>query len=231
MPHQRMCEVLCRLFLLVSFLSLVSGAPGTQDAQHAARRCRHISLRQEWRDMSLVHKKSYIRAVRCLQTLPAKDISLSSKFTRFDEFVISHTAMADSVHGVALFLPWHRQFGFLYETALREECSYRGPTPFWDWTRDAGGSKPMSRSPIFDPHTGFGGNGLNGTYTPPTDDDGAIWHLFSATGCVQDGPFASVTLHVGPDRRLTDHCLTRNILEQPSLSAGWEAVHTRIQAA
>ena len=52
------------------------------------------------RDMTLIHKKSYIRAVRCLQTLPAKNNSLPAKFTRFDEFVISHVAMANSVHGV-----------------------------------------------------------------------------------------------------------------------------------
>lgn len=61
--------------------------------------------------------------------------------------------------GQGQFLPWHRALGFLYETALREECGYKGPFPyviyfmtaaeaeappysFWDWPRDADGSKP-----------------------------------------------------------------------------------------
>lgn len=54
-------------------------------------------------------------------------------------------------------------------------------------------------SVIFDPITGFGGNG--------TGDD----------SCVTDGPFANLTLHLGPNYDVTDHCLSRAI-DNPTFS-------------
>ncbi|KAF5325995.1 hypothetical protein D9611_000744 [Ephemerocybe angulata] len=167
------------------------------------------------RDMRFREQQAYIRAVKCLQGLPAKDAALDRKYTRFDEFVIAHVTVADVIHGVGQFLPWHRQFGFLYETALRQECAYRGPFPFWDWTRDTNGTRKIGESPLFDAATGFGGDGVPGTYTVPTDNDNSTFSLFIAKGCVADGPFAwpKLTLHVGPGRRRMDHCLTRGIDE------------------
>ncbi|KAG2022589.1 tyrosinase central domain-containing protein [Coprinopsis cinerea AmutBmut pab1-1] len=181
------------------------------------RPCKRLSVRREWRDLSNHHKRSYISAVKCLLTAQTHNRTLPERFNRNDEFVLSHVMVADYIHGVGQFLPWHRHFGFLYEKALREECGYRGPFPYWDWTRDtADPDKHISESPLFDPVLGFGGNGVPGTYTPPTENDGARIPISppAFTGCVQTGPFAGIVFHVGPNVRFSDHCLTRNFAEE-----------------
>lgn len=80
---------------------------------------------------------------------------------------------------------------------------------------------------MFHPDTGFGGDGVPGTYTlpPGARDDPSIFpdpsvplppnvppldQMFK--GCVMDGPFrkSKFTLNVGPGQFLiTKHCLTR----------------------
>ncbi|KAJ3541489.1 hypothetical protein NMY22_g3870 [Coprinellus aureogranulatus] len=173
--------------------------------------CSTLAVRKEWRNLSVATRLDYIRAVKCLQTSPRLDSTLASKFTRHDEFVISHMNVADQVHGVGQFLPWHRHFGFLYE---RDVCDYNGPFPYWDWTLDADGTTPsIPQSPIFDPVTGFGGDGVEGTYTPPTDGDGSVFPIVPETwkGCVGTGPFADAVMHVGPGKRFEDHCLDRKL--------------------
>jgi hypothetical protein len=63
-------------------------------------------------------------------------------------------------------------------------------------------------SPIFDPITGFGGDGVPGTYIPLNTANGV--HMpNSFVGCVQDGPFSSYILSLGPGKLITDHCLVR----------------------
>jgi hypothetical protein len=56
--------------------------------------------------MRPAEQQSYIRAVRCLQMLPAKNTSLPAKFTRYDEFVITHSILADGIHGVVSVVDW-----------------------------------------------------------------------------------------------------------------------------
>ena len=48
-------------------------------------------------------------------------------------------------------------------------------------------------SPVFDPNSGFGGNG------DP-----------SANHCVTDGPFSTYTIPLGPGNVVNDQCLSRN---------------------
>ena len=71
----------------------------------------------------------------------------------------------------------------------------------------------LLESPIFDPVTGFGGNGVPGTYTLPVDLDGTnkFYTPSSFVGCVQDGPFASYIVPLGPGKLITDHCLLRGV--------------------
>lgn len=73
------------------------------------------------------------------------------------------------------FLPWHRYYMKTHETILQQECNYTGAQPYWDEMRDADASYNISDSVVFDPDTGFGGEGGD---------------------CVTDGPFVNLTLHL-----------------------------------
>jgi tyrosinase len=53
------------------------------------------------------------------------------------------------------------------------DCGYTGAALYWDWVLD---SSAPSQSPVWDPVTGFGGNGVN------TGDNGGMYR-------VVDGPF------------------------------------------
>ena len=59
-----------------------------------------------------------------------KDHSLAFVWTRFDDFAATHINLTLSIHLDGLFLPWHRNFVWLYEKALREECGFTGSQPY-----------------------------------------------------------------------------------------------------
>ncbi|PPR08304.1 hypothetical protein CVT24_000763 [Panaeolus cyanescens] len=178
----------------------------------AAAACPSLIERREWRTLDDDEKANYINAVLCLQSLPPADKTNTVAKSRFDEFQGVHISSADSVHLVGQFLPWHRYYLLRYETALREECYYEGGTPYWDWTIEADSEDSLLSAPVFDAESGFGGEGVPGTYTPPDDPTGEN-RIFPEAfhGCVQDGPFANLTLHYGPGKYITDHCLTRGV--------------------
>ena len=77
----------------------------------------------------------------------------------------------------------------------------------------------MNEWPIFDSEAGFGGDGVPGTYTLPPDPDNVgataspspemLPPNLVYKGCVQDGPFANLTLHLGPGKLVTTRCLVR----------------------
>jgi tyrosinase len=85
---------------------------------------------------------------------------------------------------------------------------------YWDWTLDATDEEAWAASPIFDSAYGFGGNGpyvedvSNLTQTSAVDD------LPGRTGggCVASGPFANLTVPMGPGNSTaaTPHCLRRD---------------------
>jgi tyrosinase len=97
-------------------------------------------------------------------------------------------------HDAAPFLPWHRYFIHVYELALRQECGYTGHLAYWDWTLDW---KDPAKSPIWDPETGFGGDG-----NPSGNET-----VFSGR-CVMDGPFADYTVYYS-NNTVNPHCLSR----------------------
>jgi tyrosinase len=78
----------------------------------------------------------------------------------------------------------------------------------------------MKDSPIYDPSTGFGGDGVPGTYTLPPDPNGQSNAFPGAyKGCVRTGPFANQTVRLGPGKLVTEHCLVRGVDESMSKSS------------
>ncbi|KAF4994639.1 hypothetical protein FGRMN_5636 [Fusarium graminum] len=193
--------MLIHTFLATLALASVSIANPVVRATSA---CSDPIVRKEWRELSGAEKKEYLRAAVCVRNLPNKQYKWAEAVTaRLDDLVYTHFSLNTEIHFVANFLPWHRWFLQLHESILRNECDYKGYQPYWDWTIDAD-KKDVPNSPIFDPETGFGGDGkLTGSKVP------------GFGRCVVDGPFANtnLTLAMGwpdmntPGNRL--HCFTR----------------------
>ncbi|KAJ7182777.1 tyrosinase [Mycena crocata] len=166
------------------------------------------------RVLSNEQKSEYITAVQCMQRLPGLS-NLQGAKTRFDDFQGLHVVLSEEVHLVGQFLPWHRRLLNMFETALREECGFKGAIPYWDWSRDVDSGLPFGKSPVFDPVYGFGGNGADipnyaGQFGNLSLMANAGWVAPGAGGgCVTDGPFASYNLSVGPGTNVTNHCLQR----------------------
>ncbi|KAJ9134128.1 Tyrosinase central domain protein [Pleurostoma richardsiae] len=165
----------------------------------------NIRIRREWGTLSKADRLSYINAVKCLQSKPAKtpaEVAPGAK-TRFDDFVATHINQSLTIHYTGNFLSWHRYFTFLYEEALRNECGYKGTQPYWDWAKTA--VTGMEKSPIFDgSDTSMSGNG---EYIGPQDDIilGASTGLppvylptGTGGGCVTSGPFKNMSVNLGP---------------------------------
>ncbi|KAK3110229.1 hypothetical protein LTR53_015693, partial [Teratosphaeriaceae sp. CCFEE 6253] len=134
--------------------------------------------RREWRALSSDEQQDYIAAVLCLRSQPSTLLPNSTR-TAYDDFPWIHSHVGFYTHNSAPFLPWHRYFLHIYESTLRDQCGYKGSLVYWDWTLD---SEAVERSPVFDPATGFGGDGgVGGEIT------------VGRTGrCLVDGPFAGV---------------------------------------
>lgn len=81
--------------------------------------------------LSKTEKKSYIDAVKCLQSKPSKSPAsfAAGAKTRFDDWVAVHLNQTQAIHYTGNFLTWHRYFTWLYEEALRNECGYKGTQP------------------------------------------------------------------------------------------------------
>ncbi|KAK7952804.1 uncharacterized protein PG986_008532 [Apiospora aurea] len=173
---------------------------------HSSEGCRQLHVRREWRTIDVEEKRSYIMAVKCLMAHPSQFMAGTSYY---DDFIYAHSKTGVYSHYAAAFLPWHRMYVHLFEKALREMCSYAGPFVYWDWTLD---SANLSLSPVWDPVTGFGGNGK--AIPLSRDDDGDVRY------CVKDGPFADTTrpwkaLSSGHTHDVTmePHCLSRRFTE------------------
>ncbi|CAI6090424.1 hypothetical protein V2G26_006019 [Clonostachys chloroleuca] len=167
---------------------------------------KNIRIRREWGTLSKKERKSYIDAVKCLQSKPARtpaDVAPGAK-TRFDDYVATHINQTLNIHYTGNFLTWHRYFTWVYEEALRNECGYKGTQPYWDWAKTA--ATGLTSSPIFDgSDTSMSGDGayegcrediVLGKNQPgltpihlPTGNGG---------GCVQSGPFKSMSVNLGP---------------------------------
>lgn len=115
-----------------------------------------------------------------------------NRTSRYDDFVHTHAAVGGKTHNTASFLPWHRMFISTFHAALRDNCSYTGTMPYWDWVID---SVNLTDSPIWDAASGFGGNGE--------------FNEEQGQQCVRDGPFA------GTVRSWTVSNATGEIVHEP----------------
>ena len=130
--------------------------------------------------------------MKCLASFPSK---LHKDSTLYEDFPWIHSHVGYSTHHSAPFLPWHRYFLYLYHNELRDQCNYTAELVYWDWTLDW---KDLAHSPVFNPDTGFGGDG---------DPSGEI--TIGKTGrCVIDGPFRDIKAKYY-DVKYHPHCLSR----------------------
>lgn len=170
--------------------SAVSAKPTASSSQLST-----CPKRREWRTLSASEQRSYISAVQCLLTIPSTLNLPTANTSAYSDFPYIHAHIGYRTHNSAPFLPWHRYLLHIYETTLRTQCNYSGTLVYWDWTLD---SSSLSASPVFDPVTGFGGDG---------DPDGPI--TVGKTGrCVVDGPFAGIQA-LWYDVKYQRHCLSR----------------------
>ncbi|PWY86789.1 tyrosinase [Aspergillus heteromorphus CBS 117.55] len=159
-------------------------------------------VRREWRDLSLDSRKEFTDAVQCLQNRPT-NISAEAKKTfpgvqtRYDEFVATHINLTEYIHVNADFLAWHRYFIYTFEKALREECNYSSTLPYWEWGYDA--EKPQDSVLFNGDAYSMGSNGEAWNRTT------IFWASQNMTipagtggGCVSAGPFANLTVNMGP---------------------------------
>lgn len=92
------------------------------------------------------------------------------------------------------------------------------PASYWDWSLDVSLDNSSSVSvfsgPVFDPETGFGGNGV---YVESTDTNNP-YNLTGRTGggCLEDGPFTQDQFTVNVPN---PHCLTRDFV--PTIMNVW----------
>lgn len=103
------------------------------------------------------------------------------------------------IHLSGTFFPWHRYHIWVYEEALRNECSYTGHFPYWDWPKwaDAPQESPLFNGDEFS-------LGSNGEYIPghpgftPADPNLDSLPPGLGGGCVTSGPFKNFTVNLGP---------------------------------
>lgn len=95
---------------------------------------------------------------------------------------------------------------------MRDDCGYTGGQPYWNYSLDADPENPDSmqafENEVFDPETGFGGNGEYVESTPENN----IYGIEGGTGggCVKDGPFAPPKFMLGYGRAAG--CLKRDFI-------------------
>ncbi|KAK4442953.1 hypothetical protein QBC34DRAFT_443795 [Podospora aff. communis PSN243] len=161
------------LFIQFALLAAAVSALPSSTKLAARQTCTSPRLRKAWSQATDEEKLAYLDAAVCVTKKPSK---LNPKATLHDDFAYTHALLDFNIHQFPGFLPWHRYFVMLYEKAL-QDCGYKGTAMYWDWVAD---SDDPSRASVWDPVTGFGGNG-NGTEGNPNPGNHAA--------PVRDGPF------------------------------------------
>lgn len=185
----------------------VPRAAAASTRQAAAPTCDAASLstRVEWRDYTPEDRLALVDAIACLITTPSAGPDYAPSTSRYEDLVRTHQLLTNDVHMNGVFLLWHRYYLHAFETALRAECGFDRPLPWWDETLDAGAFKQSS---VFTPEH-FGS-------LPSSVDGSGV--------CITDGRFANLTCNIGPGPDSTPHCLSRAGDEDMTAEASQEFV-------
>ncbi|KAE8140114.1 hypothetical protein BDV38DRAFT_280578 [Aspergillus pseudotamarii] len=180
-------------------LLVLSATAGIALATSAACTSENALVRKEWRELEDAERKDYIEAVLCLRDRPSilSNEDYPGVQDRWDDFVATHINYTNTIHFNGLLLPWHRQFVYLWEKTLREECGYNGSVPYWNWALD---TDNLLESPVFDGSaTSLSGNGAFDPDEPgPCTPGGICFPRGTGGGCVESGPFKDFEVHLGP---------------------------------
>ncbi|KAH9830382.1 tyrosinase, partial [Teratosphaeria destructans] len=199
-PRKRVTLCLKTLVLLVVIALLsVDICERIAPRRDSQTGCETLAVRHEWRALNATERNDFVQSVICLSTIPSR---WRHNGTLYDDFAQLHGTIGRYSHHSASFLPWHRWTLHVWEKALKEHCGFRGHVPYWDWTRDW---MDIASSSIWDPNTGFGGNGNpNGE---PTVGHGT---------CVEDGPFTGLR-PIKYNHTYQTHCLSRGFADKATL--------------
>ena len=102
-----------------------------------------LRVREDVANLSSGEKAAFVHAARKLKRTPSP---YDPELSWYDQFVEWHLylsrcnptdLLADRImvgHAGPIFLPWHRQYLFLLERAMRKVTGKRVAVPYWDWT-------------------------------------------------------------------------------------------------
>jgi len=106
--------------------------------------------RKAFSNLSNSEKDRLLRAMLLIAT----DAQYRPDWIRLTKIHVDNFRSA--IHTASQFLPWHREYLYLYEDLLRKvDCKIT--LPFWDWTKEREGT--IYNSEIFSTLRGFGGDG------------------------------------------------------------------------
>ncbi|KAL2284245.1 hypothetical protein FJTKL_08974 [Diaporthe vaccinii] len=174
---------------------------GVVAGEHSSCHPNNTITRKEWGSLTSSERTSYIDAVLCMQSSPShlNSTQVPGAKSRLDDFVATHINQTRAIHLSGIFLSWHRNFVWLWENALHQECGYPAHLgqPYWNW---ALWCDDLAGSPLFDGGpTSLSGDG---TYEPEQGDyvvgGGATLPHGTGGGCVTSGPFVNQTINLGP---------------------------------
>lgn len=138
------------------FLLLLAQASASYPACTTA----NTRVRKEWGSLTKWKRTDYIKAVQSMQSLPPRlsPAVVPGAKHRQDDFIATHINKTLSIHLDGIFLSWPRNFVWLWETALRDECGYAGAQPYCNW---ALWCEDLAASPLFDgSSTSLSGDGV-----------------------------------------------------------------------
>lgn len=205
-----MLPFVVHLNILLLFFGLAAAVPGSYGHHYHGhgQRCtpEKESVRKEWGSLTKHERNQYIDAVLCLQQKPSIMPSglVPGAKTRFDDFTAIHVNQTLGIHLDGIFLSWHRNFVWLWETALREECGYKGYQPYWNW---ALWCSDLAGSPLFDgSDTSLSGDGIYNNTGPYVVAGNATLPHGTGGGCAKDGPFKVTLIAKRHGARLSKLC-------------------------